>query len=171
MKKYAVLAVLVFSLMLSSGPLYAQVRLGGQMSYGSDTDFGLGARLSLGLDQLLEGLEVAGAFDWFFPDLESDDDDLDYTYFEINGNFLYNFSLQRTTIFIPYAGAGVNIAHGSLDSEILGDDEVEVSDTEVGMNILGGMKVNLTERLQPFIECRFEIGGGEQFVVTGGLLF
>jgi opacity protein-like surface antigen len=171
MKKYGVLAVFVLNLVLSTSPLYAQVQFGGQVNYGTDTDFGVGARVALGLEQLLEGLEITGAFDWFFPDLENDDEDVDYTYFEVNGNVLYKLSLQQTTAFIPYLGAGVNVAHGSLDSEILGNDEVEISDTEVGMNVLGGMKVKLTEDVQPFIECRFEIGGGKQFVVTGGLLF
>lgn len=53
-------------LALGAGPAAAQVRLGGNLSWGNDTDLGLGARLNLGLGRNLP-LEGLITFDYFLP--------------------------------------------------------------------------------------------------------
>ncbi len=60
---------------------------------------------------------------------------------------------------------GLNMVHRSM--EILG---FEFSDTEVGVNFLGGVKYPIS-RLFVFGELRLEAGGGEQFIVAGGILY
>lgn len=132
------------------------VSIGGTLSIADDVDVGLGARALWNLHRLAPNLELATTFDYFFPGGG-------LSYFEINGNVVYNFRFRRSAL-VPYAGLGLNIAHAS--TEFLG---FEVSDTDVGVNFLGGVKYPLS-RFLIFGELRVEAGGGEQFVIAGGVL-
>ncbi|MDT8436836.1 MAG: hypothetical protein RRA92_08785 [Gemmatimonadota bacterium] len=130
---------------------------GPQISIADDADFGIGGRLQLPLVGI--PLTFAGSFDVFFPDGDVD-------YWEINGNLMYDFRLPEAPTVTPYVGGGINIAHVSVDRDLLDDRD----DTDAGLNLLGGLRFDLAP-LQPFIEAKFEIEGGEQFILTGGLLF
>jgi hypothetical protein len=83
---------------------------------------------------------------------------------------VYNLSLQNSPI-VPYAGVGINVATGDFSADILGFELDAVSETETGVNILGGLKIKTQGRLTPFVEFRYESGGGDQYVITGGILF
>jgi len=122
----------------------AQVRFGAQASVADDVDLGLGARVLFSLKQFSERLEGIASFDWFFPDSGAG---VDWTYFELNGNVVYSIPLSNTSALRPSA-----------------------SDTEIGLNLLGGSKFG-SGRITPFAELRLELGGGEQFVISGGILF
>ncbi len=138
-----------------------------QLSVADDVDVGIGARVVWDLAQYQKGLGIIGSFDYFFPGDEFlffPDVTGDLSYFEINVNVTYTFETGRN--IAPYVGGGLNIAHASIES--LG---VEASDTEVGVNFLGGAIFNPAGRLMPFAELRVEASGGEQFIVTGGILF
>ncbi len=140
-----------------------QVRLGPQLSYGSSSKLGLGGRLHANL-RSPDRLVIIGAFDWFFPD---DGPGESRTYWELNGNVAYRFKIEGTTAVSPYAGGGLNIAHSSRRSEGGGDGS---SHTDLGVNLLGGTLFGSGPVL-PFFELRVELAGGEQFVLTGGVLF
>jgi hypothetical protein len=142
------------------GAVQAQARFGAQLSWSDDFDLGIGARVRAETPRLIPGspLAVIGSFDWFFPGN-------DVTYFEINGNVAYNFTIAGSPIR-PYAGGGLNIARVSFD--VAGQSQ---SDTDIGLNLLGGLNFRQVGRLQPFVEIRLEIAGGEQFVLTGGIHF
>ncbi|MEJ2311378.1 MAG: hypothetical protein P8Y10_02445 [Gemmatimonadales bacterium] len=164
-------AVLIFLVATSVGAqgLNAQQRqtrrlnLGPQLSYGSSSKLGLGGRLHANL-RSPDGLVIIGAFDWFFPDEGPGDS---RTYWELNGNVAYRFKIEGTTAVAPYAGGGLNIAYSSRRSEGGGDGS---SDTDLGVNLLGGTLFGSGPVL-PFFELRVELAGGEQFVLTGGVLF
>ncbi|HEX6309277.1 MAG TPA: hypothetical protein VFZ69_13870 [Longimicrobiales bacterium] len=162
MKTWRVFAAVAAALVIGTSDARAQA-FGVQGSWGDDSDFGIGARLELGVPNLLTSTGplantyVIGSFDWFFPD----NDQIDFDYWEINLNLAVPIT---ATSIDPYAGLGLNIAHISVDA--LGDDG---SDTEVGLNLLGGLRFNLGT-LGAFTEGRFELGGGEQFVLTFGVL-
>lgn len=141
-------------------PAEGQVHLGPQVSLADDADVGIGGRVTAGVEGY-SGLEVIGSFDVFFPDG-------DYDYWEINGNLVHNFELPESPSVRPYAGGGLNLAHSDFDEDE--PDFDDDGDTEVGLNLLGGFKFPM-EGATPFVEGRFEIEGGEQVVVTGGLLF
>jgi len=132
--------------------LYAQARLAPQLSVGSKADFGLGGRVQINL-RSPDRLAVIPMFDWFFP---GDD----RTYWELNGNLAYFFKVNTNSV-APYAGAGLNIAYSSEDGS---------SDTDPGFNLLGGTLIG-SGPVHPFVEVRFELAGGEQFVLSGGVLF
>ncbi len=141
---------------LGASELNAQARVGPQLSFGSEQDVGLGARLLVNIKSV-EHLAFIGTFDWFFPD--------DCCYWELNGNVAYSFDITGAPSLSPYVGGGLNIAHESD-----GDDDGESSDTDLGINLLGGTQFG-TGSVNPFVELRIELAGGGQFVITGGVLF
>jgi hypothetical protein len=130
--------------------LYAQARFAPQLNVGSKADFGLGGRVQVNLP---DRLAVIPMFDWFFP---GDDQ----TYWELNGNLAYFFKVNTNSV-APYAGGGLNIAYSS---------QGDTSHTDPGFNLLGGTLIG-SGPVHPFVEVRFELAGGEQFVLTGGVLF
>lgn len=160
----AVVGCLAF-LAVGATDLQGQVRFGVQGNWGDDTDFGIGGRLATGLKSLFPAtpLEFHASFDYFFPDDEGTGADL--TYWEINGNVVWMIPVTRAKV-APYAGGGINIAHAAIDFMGFSAD-----DTQVGLNLLGGIKFKTRTRLAPFVEIRVELSGGEQFVLAGGLLF
>ena len=153
--------VLVGMLVMGATSLQGQ-RFGVQGSWGDDVDFGVGGRFELDLENALSSEPpfsrtfIIGAFDYFFQDC----DPFDCSYWELNGNLAVPFGSADASVD-PYAGAGINIARGSVE---------DFDNTEVGLNLLGGLKFPLGG-VSAFGEARIELGGGEQFVITGGILF
>lgn len=170
-RKASMLGVAVAALAFVAADARAQVRIGGQLSLAEDQDLGLGPRVELDIPAV-PSLTVIGSFDYFF----SDDvtvpgvGEAGQDYWELNGNVVYNFLIVDLVGVEPYVGAGLNIAHRSIDFE--GDGtQVDESDLLGGLNLLGGARFPLNG-VTPFAEIRFEIEGGEQVpVLTGGLMF
>lgn len=132
-----------------------QVLFGAEALFGTETDFGLGARIHYDLGTSAP-LEFQGAFDLFFPDGPAD-------YWEINTNLWYNLPTSGGSTALPYLGGGLNIGHVS------GPDGPD--DTELGVNLGGGVKFGFTNTI-PFLEARVTVGGiDEQLVIGGGVLF
>ena len=139
----------------------AQVSFGAQASYAENTDLGVGARIYVGLP--VQGAEFVGSLDRFFPRLHNRE------YFEVNANALYSLPLAGMTGFRPYVGGGLNIARGSLDVDLPeGFGDISTSDTEMGLNLIGGLEFGFGP-IKPFAELRAQIAGGEQIVLTGGI--
>jgi opacity protein-like surface antigen len=158
------------ALLVAAAPGTAQAqlpfRLGGQISWGDDSDVGIGVRYENNLTALGPGvrnLRVIGSFDWFFP---GDVGGADVTYWEINANLAWAFRIPGSRI-APYAGGGLNIARVDVDAAGIGGG----SNTDVGLNLLGGLSFPSMGKLTPYVEMRVELSGGEQFVLTAGLLF
>lgn len=149
----------LFALLLVPCGLDAQVRLGGQLNFAEETDFGLGPRVALNLEELGPRFQVVGTWDIYFPE----NDNLDF--WELNGNLVYRFDLQDTDQVEPYAGGGLNVARAEVDLPGGG----ESGDTDLGVNFLGGVEFPLAS-VTPFVEFRITAEGSEQFYLTGGLL-
>lgn len=158
----------VFALGVGAVALEGQaVRVGGQVSYADDADLGIGPRLAIELPSVASGVWLVGSFDYFFPDDGFLSSGTDVDYWEINGNIIYAIQLPNAPNVEPYLGAGINIARVSATTE---SPAAEFSDTNVGLNVLGGLDFPL-QGLTPFVEVRLEIDGGEQFVIAGGVMF
>ena len=155
----ALFATSLFVLLSTPAALQAQIDLGAQGSWGDKFDFAAGARVTLGLPGSLP-LELHGTFDYFFPELEKT------KYWELNGNLTAFVPNLRG--FMPYAGLGVNVARMQVKGELEGE-EFDINTSEFGFNVLGGLKYK-TGSLAPFGEVRWESGGGEQVVVSIGLM-
>lgn len=142
----------------------AQVSLGPQLSWGGDTDIGIGGRVLVGVESLPRW-DFIGTFDVFFPD---DGPNNDVSYWEANGNLAYNFVIEDAESIFPYVGGGLNI--GRVSNEF--DDGSDVSNTDLGINLLGGTQFEAASVI-PFVEIRLLIEGAPdgQVVLTGGVLF
>jgi hypothetical protein len=149
------------------------VSFGAQINWSDDADLGVGGRVIVSLNQFMEGLEAVGSFDYYFPGdggVDTGGVDVDLQYFEINANAVYKFTLSSSSLR-PYVGGGLNIAHAKggvgIDLGDAGSFDFSASETRVGLNVLGG--VLFAKRF--FAEAKFELGGGETFVLTGGIRF
>jgi hypothetical protein len=154
-------AVALAVLVCAPGVLQGQVNIGAQASWGDNADFGFGGRLTARSPWVDQAIELSGAFDLFFPSASAGED---LSYWEVNLNLVYNIAV-KSEVLLPYAGGGLNVAHASTTVA-----SQNTSATEVGANLVGGLKF-VVGSVTPFGEVRYELGGGEQFVLTGGLLF
>ena len=156
MKKLAIAALVAWLGFLVPRPAEGQARFGAQVSWGDDTDFGLGARLGFpfGGELKRKGIEGLATFDYFFPD--------GFDYWEITANGLYHFT--QGTKAKPYVGGGV--VFGRFSTASPGFD-----DSDFGLNLIGGLRFKAQERLLPFIEGRLELKDGSQFVLAAGVYF
>jgi hypothetical protein len=139
-----------------------------ELDWSSDVDLGIGGRGVFPLNSLFPRTPLDGivSFDYFFPSKPAGVTSL--TYWEINGNVAYRFTVPQSSSLRPYAGGGLNIAHFSTTPAV----GPSVSDTKAGLNVLGGTTFKLKgSTLRPFAEARGEIGGGKTFVLTGGVRF
>lgn len=166
-KPWLVSAALALLVSLSPDARAAErgVWFGVQADWGSDSDFGVGARIDVSLGFLLKGLESGASFDVFFP---GDDLAADTSYWEANANLVYGFGhLERWAS--PYLGAGVNIARIEASVSALGV-QISAEDTQTRLNLLLGFRLG-HGRARPFVEARYEAGDSSQFVASIGIRF
>ncbi len=141
----------------------AQVRIGPQLSFGGDTDLGIGARVLANVKSLPHW-DFIGTFDVFFID---DSPNVDRNYWEINGNLAYNFGLPEAPSLSPYVGGGLNISHISREDI---DSGADFDNTDLGLNLFVGTQFE-GGSVTPFAEFRIVAEGADQVVLTGGILF
>lgn len=68
-------------------------------------------------------------------------------------------------------GAGLNLARRSATLKFLGRQTGTTTSTDMGANILGGLRFGRRSGRQFFAEGRWEVKGGEQLVASVGILF
>lgn len=165
MQKIRNLLVAVALVVVGASAAEAQ-RFGAHAIWADDFELGVGARMEMDMSGKLSKQPplsrafFIGQFDFFLDPCEA----ADCTYFEINPGIAV--PLNATTLK-PYLGAGLNIARISQD---FGGTLGSQSDTELGVNLLGGLKLNLSG-MDAFTEARLALGGGEQFSISFGILF
>jgi opacity protein-like surface antigen len=189
MRKRHFTMVAIFSLLLASSALAADLDIGGNINWdnprgGGDTDWGLSGRLDWG-----EDVRLITAFDYYFREAEDLVDegnfvagnDLDLKFWELNANVVYQFPTQGVK---PYFGGGLGIARRTFnDIDNVFDDER----TELGFNAIGGLKFP-ADPVTPFVEARGTFYGDDdendplddfgdrvkfrdRFVMSAGILF
>lgn len=141
-------------LAVGAGGVDAQVQIGPTLALHDDFDFGLGATLVAPMPSLGRGIGFMGDFVFYFPDGGD--------YFEINGNVTYDFPLEESTV-VPFVLAGLNIGRASSDI-------ADVSNTEVGINLGGGIVFD-AGTFRPSVAAKVDVGGYEGFVVFATLPF
>jgi len=158
--------VLLFGL---TAPLAAQgISFGAAASYGEDTDFGVGPRVSLAIPAGDLGLSLVGSFDYFFPsDADADALGVDINYWELSGNLVLDIPVGEGSVG-PYLGAGINYAEASGSASGAGLT-ISASESEVGVNLLGGLRFG-SAGASPFVEGRYSTAS-EQIVVSVGVQF
>lgn len=153
------LAFFLTTLSLATPSLTAQTfDLGAQLSFGDDSQLGIGPRVLTPLTSLHPRLRAVYAFDYFFPDSgRRDDGDLDY--WEITGSVVRDIPVHGMK---SYFGLGAVVARSSVSENVARTS----SRTTLGLNLVGGLKFPESD-FTPFVEAR---AGGRQFVLSGGVL-
>ncbi|MDX1568749.1 MAG: hypothetical protein R3223_13160, partial [Longimicrobiales bacterium] len=109
-----------------------------------------------GIPSLGEGIGFMGDFTYFFPDQDVVD------YWELNGNLSWDIPVEDAPV-APFVLGGLNIARFSSTIS-------DASETELGLNLGGGIRLGAAA-LQPIIGAKFELNGGEGFVLFASLPF
>lgn len=128
-------------------------RFGLQVNWADETDFGVGARHEMGVTSLLPRagtIRLITSFDYFFPEGN-------FNYWELNLNAVNVFAIPNVRA-AGYVGGGLNFAKLSNGT----------SRSDLGANLLAGIRLAGTFR--PYLEARLELGGGEQLVMTAGIM-
>lgn len=151
-------------------PLDAQLGFGLQASSGEVSDFGLGPRATLELGPL--GVRLAGSLEVFFPSdfaIEGAEPGVegDVDFWEANLNLHWVLGLPLLPI-APYLGGGLNVRGLKISDTPAGTFDEQRTDQ--GVNALAGIELRVAG-VSPFVEFRYELGGGEQWVVSGGIVF
>lgn len=144
----------------------ATIELGPTVGYGFSNleAASVGADARIGLGALPVALNPT--FDYFFVE---DTENASTTLFQITGNAIYEFEIGAEQPFVPYAGAGVSYLRTSTEASG-GGVTVNASDSEVGLNLLGGAKFNVGA-IKPFAQVRYTTVGDGLFSINGGILF
>lgn len=134
------------------------------------TSFGPRFGVSLDPDQLVLGgqlvvADVAPNIS-LVPNLELGFGD-DVTVISLNGDMLYHFALQGTD-WTPYAGLGIGVNWFSQDLPAPAED---ISDTEVGLNVVLGTDVPTGRGNAFFAELRFGVGDIPEIKIMAGWNF
>lgn len=168
------LALLVGALLPTDGR--AQFQLGANVAWGSsdgiDPGFGLGVRTHFGLglgDGDTAGSTAVGALagtvsvERFFPDCHP----VDCSLWAVAGGVV--LPLFTASAFTPYLGTGLRISRFSVDED-LSVAPGTLTDTDAGVDLLGGVRYRAT-RATFFGDLRRTFGGGaDPFVISFGVL-
>lgn len=160
-------ATLLFAI---AAPAAAQIYVSPEVAFASDFNIGVGFGVEVPVEEVNDRFSIHGNALYFFPgesaeEIPGVDADVDYWELNANGRFRIPLADQSWT---PYLGAGLNIGRVSGSVSIDGVGSTKETSTELGVNVLGGVQFG-DGASRPFVEGRYELGGGEQFVLSGGI--
>ncbi len=157
----------------TSSEAQAQFTFGPMAAYHGWADLGVGAAFDMPMESIHEQVSLWGSFIYFFPDGGGSfgSTSVDAKYWELNGGLAYDFVSSGSVT--PFAAAGLNIARFSWDYDGPFEDIVGgfSSGTEIGLSIGGGIKTMLGDSMSGELGGRFEINGGDDFVIEAKLGF
>lgn len=138
------------------------------LGFGGDTDGGTLAIGAAGSYNFTTNIALEGELS-ILPDTVGDTDALDVKVITFSANGVYHFDTGG--IIVPYATLGLGFGHVGLKNEPL---EIDDGSTEFAVNLGGGVKANVAERIQVRGDLRyFNINdvGGDFWRVYGGVVF
>lgn len=163
MKRFVVCLSAIALLGLYGGEARAQTGFGAHASFASESDLGIGARAMF--EAPVERLTIVPSLDIFFP--SSGVSGVTTRWIELNGNVHYAFPLSDTDApYLPYAGGGLSLMRYSVSYAGFSGSE-----TELGLNLVGGVNFLNIASFVPFAELRFNTVGSGQLILTGGINF
>lgn len=171
-----ILLVAILCLVFGYSNAKADVDFGVQVDWNkfsglNGSDPGIGARLELG-----ESFRFLATFDYYFVDADILGDhpegNFDLKFYEVTGDLAYYFPTGPAR---PYLGAGASISKRTFNNVTL-SNFFDDNKSNVGFNVLGGVKFNDGGTVEPFVEARGVFYGGNEsfhnrFVLTGGIVF
>ena len=97
--------------------------------------------------------------------------DISASFFAFNFDLLYPFPKRGVE---PYVGAGLVISRASVSAsglDPLPGGAVQLSNTDVGLNLKGGAFFGSAGSVRPFTEGVLVVGGNSTLLLKGGLTF
>lgn len=144
----------LLALAVLAGPLAAQVHVGPALAVREEADLGIGGFVTWAMPDLHEDISLGVDVGVFFPD--------GFDYFEVNGNVYYTFPTGSVDV-APWVLGGLVLARVS--------DRGPASDTELGLNLGGGVTFRPQERISPLVGGKFELLDGSAWMFFAGLSF
>ncbi|MBK7673209.1 MAG: hypothetical protein IPJ24_17755 [bacterium] len=136
----------------------------------AETAWGLRGGATFEPDQVHVGAHMNGGelFNdgWFIPNIEIGFGD-DITLVALNPELVYKFSKRGSSDWGFYIGAGLGLNFYSWDNDGPGDG----SETELGVNFLGGMSRKLSAGNDFFVELKLGAADSPDAKVTAGFTF
>jgi outer membrane protein X len=160
MKKGVLLTLVSLTFCAAS---YAQVRIGGFLGYGSEVEqLAIGANAEFFLN---EKMAIAPSIAFYLPE-ESGPYKL--SVWELNGNFHYYFVSEDMISVYGLGGLNFTSVHLNYDGPGFGGDN---SETEIGLNLGGGINFKVTDKIIPFGELKYAISDFDQVAIFFGVKF
>jgi hypothetical protein len=154
----AAVATLAAPAAFAEGDEFQISRYGGRLGFSSEPDqFTLGAYAQLG--ELAPNLSLRPSVDFGFG---SD-------IFSIIGNGDLQYSFVTGSQFAPFAGGGIALAYYSFD--VPEGVDVDSSETEIGINVYGGVEFDLGDYKSAYAEARIGVDEMPDFKLTLGFGF
>ena len=145
------------------------IQVGGGLTYGTGIET-LGV-VAKGIYQFDETWVGSPSIVFFFP---KDVLFVTTTFFAINLDANYVFSINdEGTVVYPLAGLNIAVVRVKYDDGALGVPGIgntSASSSDVGLNIGGGVRHPVGEKLTIFGEAKVIAGGGDQLEISGGVL-
>lgn len=158
MNKLIRLALLgILFLFFSFPEAFGQTDLGVGFGYGSEIEE---AGITLNAQfNIVSRFSLSPSFTYFFTE-----GSIDFSTINIDGHL--NYEVGNGAILYPLFG--LNLAFLSRDRGIFVEDD---SDSELGVNLGGGVNYFFTRKLGFMGEMKFVLGDADQFVINLGMLF
>ena len=166
------------------------LRIGGNLNYGTSSDVGIGPRIELGLEDYVPGLRLAADYHKFF-DSEAYGDinglTVDASSWDLGLHILYDFTTLAIAVGATlYAGAGLLYADRTYDHSLKPTNGVASaedydsfnqlqekyqSDSGASLALTVGSTFNTGWTVVPFVEARYTIGVVDELMLAVGILF
>lgn len=139
----------------------------------AETAWGIRGGATFDPDQVHVGVHMNGGElftdGWFIPNVEVGFGD-NMTLIAVNPELVYKFNKRSSSDWGFYIGAGLGLNFSSWDNDYDNGDG-DNSETELGVNFLGGMSRKLSAGNDLFFELKLGAADSPEAKVTVGLTF
>jgi opacity protein-like surface antigen len=152
--------------------------IGGRLSFvkpeNVDGTIGFGAHADLG--NIVQNVILFPSVEYWKKSEGSSDASASISAWQINADAKYMFPSESNLKFFAGGGLALIFNKGSVDVDIpdfLGGQDISGSSTssDIGLNLLGGLDVPVSESLEVNAMAVFTVSDGSVFRITGGLTY
>ncbi|AUC15526.1 hypothetical protein BTO06_10405 [Tenacibaculum sp. SZ-18] len=147
-----------FLFLVATTIMYSQTKIGIQAIYGTDTDFGIGAKATI---EISEKFLASPSINYFFGESVQG---ASTSVLGINADAHYIISKNNGLSLYPLAG--INLTRSS--ATVLGNS---ISTTEIGFNLGGGLNYELSSSLTGIFETKYVLSTFDQATFSVGVLY
>ena len=130
---------------------FSQTKIGLQAAYGTNSEFGVGAKASF---KITDNIFASPSINYFFGE---NTQGANSSIIGFNADVHYVFSNNDDVLF--YLLAGLNFTRASVS--VLG---ISASTSEIGFNVDGGLNYNLSSSLTGVLEAKYVLSAFDQAV-------